>query len=69
MARKEEQPNSDVDIMVEMNNKRKYSMFDLLDIAYIIEQKINRKVDLVEKGYLRDFAMKTASGDLIKIYG
>ena len=69
MARNEEKSNSDVDIMVEMNNKRKYSMFDLLDIAYIIEQKINRKVDLVEKGYLKDFAMKTATDDLIKIYG
>jgi|GEM_PF-35678 len=69
IARNEEKPHSDVDIMVEMNSKRKYSMFDLLDIAYIIEQKIDRKVDLVEKGYLRDFAMKTASGDLIKIYG
>ena len=44
-------------------------MFDLLDIAHILENKTNRKVDLVEKGYLKDFAMKTASNDLIKIYG
>ncbi len=69
VARGEEKPNSDVDIMVEMNNAKKYSMFDLLDIAFIIETKINRKVDLVEKGYLKDFAMETASKDLIKIYG
>ena len=69
VARGEEKPNNDVDIMVEMNDTRKYSMFDLLDIAFIIENKINRKVDLVEKGYLKDFAMKTASNDLIKIYG
>ena len=69
VARGEEKPNSDVDIMVEMNDAKKYSMFDLLDIAFIIETKINRKVDLVEKGYLKDFAMETASKDLIKIYG
>ena len=69
MARNEEKSNSDVDIMVEMNNKRKYSMFDLLDIAYIIEQKINRKVDLVEKGYIKEIAMKTATEALIKIKG
>ena len=60
---------SDIDIMVEMNDSKKYSMFDLLDIAHILENKTNRKVDLVEKGYLKDFAMKTASNDLIKIYG
>jgi len=60
---------SDIDIMVEMNDSKKYSMFDLLDIAHILENQTNRKVDLVEKGYLKDFAMKTASNDLIKIYG
>ena len=69
IAREEEKLYSDVDIMVEMNNAKKYSMFDLLDITFIIENKINRKVDLVEKGYLKDFAMKTAANDLIKIYG
>lgn len=69
IAKGEEKPNSDLDIMVEMNNEKKYSMFDLLDISFIIESKINRKVDLVEKGYLKDFAMQTAANDLIKIYG
>lgn len=69
IARGEEKLNSDVDIVIEMNNAKKYSMFDILDIAFIIENKIKRKVDLVERGYLKDFAMKTAADDLIKIYG
>ncbi len=69
IARGDEKLKSDIDIMVEMNEEKKYSMFDLLDIAFIIETKINRKVDLVEKGYLKDFALKTATNDLIKIYG
>jgi len=69
IARGEEKLNSDIDIMVELNNAKKYSMFDLLDIAFIIENRINRKVDLVEKGYLKDFVLKTATNDLIKIYG
>ncbi|MBP9124970.1 MAG: nucleotidyltransferase domain-containing protein [Saprospiraceae bacterium] len=68
-ARGEENLDSDVDIMIEMNSDFKYSMFDILDIAHIIESKINRKVDLVEKGYLKDFAAKTIGNDLIKIYG
>lgn len=69
IARGEENQDSDIDLMVEMNNDKKYSMFDIIDIAFIIEKKINRKVDLVEKGFLKDFALKTASSDLIKIYG
>ena len=69
VARGEARKNSDVDIMVELNKKKKYSFFDLADIAYRIEQKINRKVDLVEKGYLKNFAQDTAQNDWIKIYG
>lgn len=65
----EAKPESDVDIIVELNDAKKYSMFDLLDIAHIIEQKINRKVDLAEKGQLKDFAFKTARHQLQKIYG
>jgi predicted nucleotidyltransferase len=68
-ARGEEKIDSDVDIMVELNNAKKYSMFDLVDISFKIENKIRRRVDLVEKGYLKDFALETAQNDLIKIYG
>lgn len=68
-ARGEEGSGSDVDIMVELNKEKKYSMFDMLDISFLLERKINRKVDLVEKGCLKDFALATANNDLIKIYG
>ncbi len=67
-ARGEENLDSDIDLMVEMNQHKNYSMFDLLDIAHTIEQKVSRKVDLVEKGFLKDFALKDATKELIKIY-
>lgn len=69
VARNEATTESDVDIMADLNRKRNYSLFDLMDIAHAIEQKIHRKVDLVEKGYLKDFARATAEKDLLKIYG
>lgn len=69
IARGEEQHGGDVDIMVEMNSKKSYSMFDLVDIAYLIEQRIKQRVDLVEKGFLKDFASHSVTTDLIKIYG
>jgi predicted nucleotidyltransferase len=68
-ARKTDKPESDLDLMVEMEEGKNFSMFDLLDISYKIEQQIHRKVDLVEKGTLKDFALKTAKKDLLKIYG
>lgn len=69
MSRGDEEPDSDVDLMVEMNTDEDYSFFDLLDIAFKIEQVIHRKIDIVEKGYVKGFAMKSAEKDLIKIYG
>ncbi|MFZ6665075.1 nucleotidyltransferase domain-containing protein [Peijinzhouia sedimentorum] len=69
MAIGEEKPESDVDIIIEFNDKKQYSMFDLLDIAHNIENKIDRKVDLVEKGQLEEFALKSAKNNLLKIYG
>jgi predicted nucleotidyltransferase/plasmid maintenance system antidote protein VapI len=68
-ARKTDTPESDLDLMVEMEEGKNYSMFDLLDISYKIEQQIHRKVDLVEKGTLKDFALKTAQTDFMKVYG
>ena len=69
IARKEARLNSDLDIIIEFNNKKKYSMFDLLDIANAIENKIDRKVDIVEKGQLNDFVLRSATYNLLKIYG
>jgi predicted nucleotidyltransferase len=68
-ARGEQKYNSDIDIIVELNNKRNYSMFDLMDLSFILGEKLKRKVDLVEKGQLKDFAMQASARDLIKIYG
>jgi predicted nucleotidyltransferase len=69
VARGDQELSSDIDIMVEMNLDKKYSMFDLLDIAHTLELKTKRKVDLVEKGCLKHFALKTATNDIVKIYG
>ncbi len=68
VARNEDNSESDIDIMIEFNKKKNYSLFDLTDIAYNIEQKIKRKVDIVEKGYIKDFAVQSAENDLILIY-
>ena len=68
-ARGENTAKSDVDICVEFNDKKKYSLFDLIDISHILEKGVHRKVDIVEKGSIKDFALQSASNDFIKIYG
>ncbi|MCU0461101.1 MAG: nucleotidyltransferase domain-containing protein [Bacteroidales bacterium] len=61
--------NSDIDLMVKFIDPSKTSLFDYADIAYLLEEKLNMKIDLVEEGYLLPFALNTAKNDLTLIYG
>ncbi|MEO5910904.1 MAG: helix-turn-helix domain-containing protein [Pelobium sp.] len=69
VARGDDHYKSDIDLMVELKTDKKYSMFDLLDLEYLLGEPINRKVDLVEKDFLKGFSLKTAENDFVKIYG
>jgi len=69
VARGEEKPSSDVDIMVRFHENLKITLFDFADITHSLEVLLNRKIDLVEEGSLLPFALKTAQNDLIKIHG
>ena len=60
---------SDIDLMVKYKNPEEISLLDYADIAYLLEKKLNIKIDLVEEGYLLPFALKTAKNDLKLIYG
>jgi len=67
-ARGDHKPGSDIDLMVKFKEPSKTSLFDMSDIAYLLEEESKMKIDLVEEGYLRPFAMNTAKNDLILIY-
>lgn len=68
-ARDEQNYKSDIDLMLSFDKKSKVSLFDFADIVNVLEQKTNRRIDLVEEGCLQPFAFETAKKDLIKIYG
>ena len=46
-AKKTAKPDSDIDIMIEFGDKKKYSLFDLGGIKMDLENKLKKKVDLV----------------------
>jgi predicted nucleotidyltransferase/DNA-binding XRE family transcriptional regulator len=68
-ARGDYNHKSDIDLMVRYNDSSKISLFDYADIAFHLEEKLKTKIDLVEEGYLRPFALETAKKDLQLIYG
>jgi predicted nucleotidyltransferase len=55
-------------LIVEFIDNDRFSMFDLIDIAFILESKTNIKIDLVEKGSIKNFAYKNAKKEMRKIY-
>lgn len=65
VARGESRPDSDVDLLVKFDEKRKTSLFDLVSIQNELEEKIGRKVDLVTK--LNKYVEPYVRADLIKI--
>jgi len=69
VARGEMNANSDVDLMVNFDEKKTISFFDIAEISHSLEKIVGRKIDLVEKGTLLPFALKSAQNDLMKIYG
>ena len=64
MARKQANDKSDIDLMVELSKKEKHTMFDLLDIQYRLQKLFNKKVDLVEKGYVKSHAKHLVEKDM-----
>lgn len=67
-ARGENKRNSDVDILVQYDEKVKLSLFQIIDIINQLEEIAHRPVDLVEDGQMMWFAVKSVNKDKILIY-
>ena len=67
-ARGEQTEDSDVDILVEFDRSTPIGLFAYVRMLRELEEKLGRKVDLVEEGTLRPAAQLTANRDLKVIY-
>jgi len=64
-ARGEEQPGSDVDILVKMNDKSLRSFIGIIDY---LQKKLDRKIDLVTKHkYLSERFLSLVNKDIIYV--
>ncbi|TSA27195.1 MAG: XRE family transcriptional regulator [Bacteroidetes bacterium] len=69
IAREEAGTTSDVDLMVTYSDKASGTLLDYADLKFNLEKLLNRKVDLVEEGYIQSFALPSINRDKILIYG
>lgn len=67
-ARGDEHEDSDVDLLVEFDRSIPIGLFAYARMHRELEEKLGRKVDLVEEGTLRPAVKMTAERDLKMIY-
>ena len=67
-ARGEETAHSDVDLLVAFDHSTPIGLFAYARMHRELEERLGRKVDLVEEGTLRPAAEKTAKKDMKIVY-
>ncbi len=67
-AREEDDFKSDIDLMIEVPQKVTFSLFDLADIQFHLENLIPMKVDVVMNGAVKPHIMERIKPDLKIIY-
>lgn len=67
-ARSEEDTKSDIDILVNFIPDTKVTLFKYIHIVNELQALTGKKVDLVEDGQLKQFALMGAEHDKILIY-
>lgn len=59
---------SDLDLMIELDNRYKWSMFDLIQLSFELSEELRIKVDLVELGHVKEFAKASVEREKIEVY-
>jgi uncharacterized protein len=65
VARGDQQPDSDIDIMIELDPAARVTMFDYVDIKEYIEGLFQQPVDVVNRDGLKPFVRPRAAADAI----
>lgn len=67
-SRGEETADSDIDILVDYDKNSRLSLLTVCGMITDLEDILGKRVDLVENGRLKDFAVPSADKDKILIY-
>lgn len=65
VARADSRPDSDIDIMVELDPDAKVGVWGFVSIVHVIEDRFPQKVDVSEREALRPFVRPSAEREAI----
>ncbi len=67
-SRSEEKKNSDIDILVSFSPDTKITLFQYVHLINDLQSLTGKKIDMVEYGQLKSFAVESADSNKILIY-
>ena len=67
-SRNEDNPDSDIDILVQYKDTMSMSLMAISRIIATLSKKLNKRVDIVEEGCLLPFATDSVNKDKTLIY-
>ena len=67
-SRMEERPDSDIDILVDLDRSVPIGLLHYAGMANALESRLGRKVDLVASGSVKPFAQSNINRDKVLIY-
>jgi hypothetical protein len=68
-ARGELRPDSDIDVMVQFAPEARHGLYELVDIQAELEAMFERRVDVAEKGTIRNpYRLQSIDRDLTVLY-
>lgn len=67
-ARKDDAPDSDIDILIDVQNETEFTLFDISEIQEKLKLSLNRRVDIVMRRALRPQVRERIKQDLKLVY-
>lgn len=68
IVRGEARPDSDVDVMVVIDDGRKFSLVDLAGLRLYLCDVLGRDVDIVERDYLKPFLRDGILAEAVEVF-
>ncbi len=68
VARGEARPDSDVDVMVVIDDGRKFSLIDLAGLRLYLCDLLGRDVEIVERDYLKPFLRDGILAEAVEVF-
>ncbi len=67
-ARGDNRPDSDIDLMVEIDETRKFSLLDLIGVKHLVEDEIGLPADMLMRRSLSPATASSTTRDAIKVF-